>query len=141
MNIDDSITRFEIVPWFHGKILDFSEGTVKTFQHFIWYQEVRMEDPWKLEMFSDASLDGIVSSNILHMMSMEEVGKTLTEWSRVVRDGGRIVLHLPPGESDKHRWPVSRVSVTNAMDKLKRGWDLVKCSTLETGLLCVFELS
>lgn len=132
MRPDDSVTRFELVPYFHGKILDLSEGTSRAFPHFISYLGLT-DDPAKLGLFADKSLDGILSSYLLHLMHPDSVRETLNEWVRVVKPNGHIMLHLP-GEGKF--WDVSFETVSELLP-----WDLAYFKNLDSGLLFVFRNS
>ena len=105
MRVDDHPTRWELVPYFHGRVLDVSEGSTKTFPHFISSIEIGMDDPWKTQVFADGALDAVCSSGVLHLLDKGEVRRTLGGWSRVVKDGGHIMIHLP--QSAEGCWPVS----------------------------------
>lgn len=124
MRSDDHETRFDLVPYFHGRILDVSEGQSRAFPHFISHLECRIHEPWELGIFTAHSFDGVLSSNVLHLLSMDECRKALAEWLRVVRPGGHIMLHLPRGH-ELERWPVSYENIVNLMDSMPRDWDMV----------------
>lgn len=142
MRPDDNSLRWDIVGFFHGNILDISEGRGKCFPHFISYMDARISDPQKLSVFSDASFDGIFSSNLLHLLPLGDIPSVMAEWSRVVKQGGHIMLHLPDTETNAQKWLPSYDSVVAFMDKLERGWDLVAYSERpDSGLLFVFKLS
>jgi predicted SAM-dependent methyltransferase len=135
---DDNATRFELAPYFHGKILDVSEGISRCYPHFISYLNCALEDPSKLGMFTDGSLDGVCSSYVLHLMGPDSCKEALKEWSRVIRKGGHIMLHLPVNH-ESAMWDVSYESIVELMDSVPRDWDMVK--HIETdGLLSVFRL-
>lgn len=138
MKPDDNFTRFELVPYFHGKILDISEGSSRCYPHFISHLDCRIEDPAKLGMFADKALDGICSSYVLHLLGPDSVKETLREWSRVIRKDGHIMLHLPVGH-EKALWEVNYENIVALFDSIPRDWDMVKF--IETdGLLSVFRL-
>lgn len=137
MRPDDNATRFEIVPYFHGRILDVSEGNSRSFPHFISHLDCRIEDPAMLDIFSDGSLDGVCSSNVLHLLGPDSCREVLKEWARVVRKGGHIILHLPTNH-EKALWEVNYENIVSLMESVP-DWDVVK--HVETdGLLSVFRL-
>ena len=138
MKVDDSITRFELVPYFHGRILEISEGRTKAFPHFIWYQDVRINEPSDLSVFSDSAMDGVFSSNLLHLLSEDEVKTALKEWSRVVRCLGHIVVHVPESGG---KWDTSCDGIAALMDSVPRCWDMVDEQRLESGRLYAFMLT
>ena len=110
--------RWELVPYFRGRILDISEGGGKAFPHFIGYRDAQIADPLDLGLFVDGALDGVLSSHILQAMPHEDAVKAIAEWSRVVKPDGYIMLYLPK----EGKWAVSYESVV----ALFGGWDLVQ---------------
>ena len=137
MKPNDNATRFELVPYFHGRILDVSEGASRAYPHFISHLDCRIDDPVKLGIFADKSLDGVCSSYLLHLMSLDDCKAALKEWARVVRPGGHIMIHLPL-KHEKALWDVSYDQIVELMDVVP-DWDMVK--HLETeDLLSVFKL-
>lgn len=124
--------RWELVPYFRGKILEISAGEGKAFPHFISYKDAQVKDAHRLEMFASKSLDGVLSCHILNQISYESACKSLKEWSRVVKEGGYIILYLPK----EGKWEVNYESVTKSLDC---GWDLVQYEEWDS-LLFVFKL-
>jgi demethylmenaquinone methyltransferase/2-methoxy-6-polyprenyl-1,4-benzoquinol methylase len=54
--------------------------------------------------FDDDSCDVVVSSYVLDILAWEDIRRALTEFHRVLRPGGRLVLcHVTPGERRRHR--------------------------------------
>ena len=125
MRPDDNATRFELVRYFHGRILDISDGVSRCYPHFISHIDCRIENPSDLSLFADKKLDGICSSYVLHLMGEDERKEVIKEWSRVVRDGGHIMLHLPLNHENA-LWSVTYENIVSLMSTLSRGWDLVK---------------
>ncbi len=142
MRPDDSALRFDIVPFFHGNILDISEGKSRAFPHFISHLDLHISDPLKLSALSDKCMDGILSSNVLHLLTPDEVSKALPEWSRVVKNDGHIIIHVPKGTTPKSQWDLSYVSVVDHFDRLDRGFDLVTYQVRDDdSLLFVFKMT
>lgn len=97
---------WELVPYTNGRGLDIGCGVFKAFPHFIGidnYADTRLfgvhmqpdvvchaED---LGIFASGSLDFVFSSHVLE--HIEDTEKTLTEWWRVVKTGGYLILYLP----------------------------------------------
>src|SRR4249920_3657299 len=87
--------RWELVPYFHGRILDLGCGEYKTFPHWIgvdngamWgklHVDAPIETAVKLDLFASASCDGIFSSHLLEHIEYEAVPAALVEWCRVIK--------------------------------------------------------
>lgn len=137
MKPDDNVTRFELVPYFHGRIFDISEGVSRCYPHFISHLDCRIGDAAHLGLFSDGSLDGICSSYVLHLLGPDSCKEVLKEWARVVRKGGHIMLHLPVNH-EKALWEVNYENIVEIMDAVP-DWDMVKHIESD-GLLSVFRL-
>lgn len=123
MRPDDNKTRFELVPYFHGRILDVSEGRSRAYPHFISHLDLLIDDPSRLGAVAGQSLDGVFSSFLLHLMNKEKCADAVKEWSRVVKTGGSIMFHLPL-KSDSAKWQVGTDAVIEIMESLQRGWDM-----------------
>lgn len=126
MRADDSATRFDIVPWFHGRILDMSEGSSKTFPHFISHIDCGIAEADKCGIFADGSMDGVFSSYLLHLLAESERGPTLKEWARIVRDGGHIVIHIPEGS-------IGYPELVALIEATGRGFDVVHYERRDDG--------
>ena len=138
--------RWECVPYFHGRILDIGCGEYKAFPHWIGVDNGKMwgkrnvdapiEDAMHLDLFASQSCDGVFSSHLLEHIKFEHVVKTLTEWVRVIRQGGHLMLYLPEkslypsigthGANPDHKWEPTYESVVGAMEQVPRGWDLIQ---------------
>lgn len=141
---ESSKIRWEVVPYFHGRVLDIGCGPYKCFPHFIgvdnghhWGMQgadVKC-DATKLDLFASRSCDAVYSSHLLEHIPYEDVPATLAEWMRVIKDDGHLILYLPDedqypkvgefGANKDHRWNVSYDKVIAAMEQYARGWDLV----------------
>lgn len=133
MKNNDHKTRFDLVPYFHGRILDVSEGNSRSFPHFISSIEVGITEPDKCGMFADGSMDGVCSSYVLHLLSEKEAKAALQEWARLIRDGGHLMLHLPAGGE---KWHVSYQAVVKVVSG---AWDLVHYGERDGDLLFSFK--
>ena len=163
-NDESSKVRWELVPYFHGRVLDIGCGPYKAFPHFIgvdnghhWGMigaDVKCEAQ-DLSLFSSQSCNVVYSSHLLEHIPYEDVPAVLTEWCRIVKQGGYVILYLPdeaqyPAVGHKnanpdHRWNVNHDKVLAAMEAQKRGWDLidyqVRSETDEYSLFFVFKLT
>jgi predicted SAM-dependent methyltransferase/ADP-heptose:LPS heptosyltransferase len=163
-NDEASKIRWETVPYFHGRILDIGCGPYRAFPHWIGVDNghhwgnigefVKIETAEKLDLFASRSCDGVFSSHLLEHIPYENVPNTLREWTRVVKDGGHLMLYLPDEDeypkvghkyaNTDHKWDVSYAKLMAAMDKVERGWDLIdfqkRNETNEYSLLFVFKI-
>ena len=139
MKADDHQLRWEIVPFFHGNILDISEGRGKCFPHFVHHIDARISEPDKLGVFTNNSFDGVFSSNVLHLLPEDMVLEAITEWSRIIKDGGHIILNLPKAH-DKAKWEVSRESIVAHVAGIGRGFDLAMFMERDEDYICAFKL-
>lgn len=117
--------KYDIVPFTRGRVLDMGCGPFKAFPHFIGVDNGHhaAEFGWKYaadfvvdtcerlegkrreldrdtgaetmvaERIADASCDAVFSSHLLE--HIEDTEGTLTEWWRVVKPGGYLILYLP----------------------------------------------
>ena len=100
---EGSKIRWELVPFFRGRVLDMPSGNYKTFPHFIWADhrkqigkivpDVWIETQAKLDLFSSQSFDCVFSCHLLQ--HIEDYKLALREWWRVVKPGGYLCLYLP----------------------------------------------
>ena len=73
-------------------------------------------DARDLSLFADASVDAVFSSHLLEHFTREQVPEVLSEWSRVLKVGGHIVLYVPSanlypkcgehGANPDHKWDI-----------------------------------
>lgn len=143
-NDEASKIRWELIPYMRGVALDLGCGPYKVFPHFIgvdnghhWGMQgadVRVESAEKLPLFADGSCDCVFSSHLLEHIDYASVPAALTEWMRVLKPGGHLVLYLP-AEGDypavghahanpDHKWNVNYDRLVQAMEKVPCGWDL-----------------
>lgn len=102
-NDESSKIRWELVPYFYGRVLDIGCGPYKAFPHFIGVDsgqmwggrgiDVRVEDGAKLELFASQSCDTVYSSHLLE--HIEDYRAALREWWRVIKPHGHLCLYLP----------------------------------------------
>lgn len=158
----------EIVKWTRGKVLDVGCGTQKTFPHFIGVDnckdeqlfgqtirpDVKINDAGDLSSFASQSMDAVFSSHLLEHIEPERVGDVLSEWCRVIKPKGYLVMYLPdedtypkmgePGANVDHKWNVSYDKVVGYMDEVPRNWDLVdfqkRSEDREYSLFFVFKV-
>jgi ADP-heptose:LPS heptosyltransferase len=144
-NDEASKIRWETVPYFHGRILDIGCGPYKTFPHWTGVDNghhwgnigafEKIETAEKLDIFSSRSCDGVFSSHLLEHIPYENVPNTLREWTRVIKDGGHLMLYLPDEDeypkvghkyaNADHKWDINYAKLMSQMDKVERGWDLI----------------
>lgn len=99
--------RWELPRYTRGRGLDLGCGSDKAFPHFIGVDngdhdenfgfrsaaDVMVKTCEKLDIFASASMDFVFSSHLLE--HIENTKETLTEWWRLVRPGGYMILYLP----------------------------------------------
>jgi predicted SAM-dependent methyltransferase len=156
--------RWELVPYMNGRVLDLGCGPFKAFPHFTGVDnghhwglrgaDIAVDTAEKLDVFASRSHDMVFSSHLLEHIKYESVPATLTEWCRVIKDGGHLALYLPDedeypkvgeaGANPDHKWNVSYDKVVAAMEAVPRSWDLVQFekrnSNDEYSLYFVFKI-
>lgn len=138
--------RWELVPYTRGRGLDLGCGPYKAFDHFIGVDnghheqfgwkirpDLSVETCEKLDMIASQSMDFVFSSHLLE--HIEEPGKALKEWWRVIKPGGYLVLYLPhkrfypnigqPGANPDHKHDFLPEDIVKLMQDFK-SWDLVE---------------
>lgn len=144
-NNEAAKVRWETVPYFHGRVLDVGCGPYKTFPHWIGVDnghhwgpmgvDVQVETGEKLDLFTDQCCDAVFSSHLLEHIPYENVTNALSEWFRVIKPGGHLMLYLP---SDKeyplvghkyanpdHKWDVNYAKVVDALEGVPYDWDMI----------------
>lgn len=139
--------KYDIVPFTRGRGLDLGCGPHKAFEHFIGVDnghhakmfgwdirpDVHVDTCEDLGIFADESVDFIFSSHLLE--HIEDTHATLTEWFRVIKVSGYLVLYLPhadlypnigqPGANPDHKHDFKPEHIIGAM-KSVGGWDLLR---------------
>lgn len=126
-----------IVPYTRGKGIDVGCGPKKPFPHFIGIDDCTdygervpgvdiMADCTKPLFFADGSLDFVFSSHFLE--HVEDHKAVLTDWWRVLRPGGHLVLYLPhadhyprkdqPGANPDHKHDFVPRDIAGAMEEV-----------------------
>lgn len=137
--------KYEVVAYTRGKGVDLGCGPKKAFPHFIGVDsckdtelfnieikpDVVCEDATNLDFIDSATLDFVFSSHLLE--HIEDTAKALTEWFRVLKVGGHLVLYLPhadlyprigqPGSNPDHKHDFLPDDVLDATGD--QGWDLI----------------
>lgn len=146
-NNEAAKVRWATVPYFHGRVLDIGCGPYKTFAHWIgvdnghhWGGAGRATfvqcEANKLDLFGSQSCDAVFSSHLLEHFPYEEVPAVLTEWFRVIKKGGHMMLYLPDedeypkvgehGANPDHRFNVNYDNIVAAMDKIPYNWNMIE---------------
>ena len=151
--------RHLVVPYTRGRILELGAGpwrcwphftTLDNFQEFPGVIDPNTGRPWvpdvrggaeDLSLFADNSFDGVYSSHLLE--HLDDTEAVLTEWWRVIKVGGFLVLYLPdkefypnigePGANTDHVHDFTPEDIENIMIKLG-SWDLVVNQRRNQGL-------
>lgn len=138
--------KYELVRYTTGRGLDVGCGPWKAYKHFIGVDNytdtalfnIHMEPDVKcnaddLKIFADQSLDFVYSSHTLE--HLEDTKKVLTEWWRVIKPGGYLLLYLPhkdfypnigtEGSNPDHKHDFLPQDIVEVMKEVGE-WDLVR---------------
>lgn len=142
-----------VVPYLQGRCLDIGSGPGKVWPSLIGIDlatdrgrpvtDMCMNGT-DLSLFGPESFDGIFSSFLLHQIDRSKVGHVLTEWARVIRPGGYMVLYVPSADlaprmgaefADPHqRWDIRRGDLEAILrDATPCGWELVESEERSQG--------
>ena len=85
-------------------------------------------DGTDLSMFADQSMDAVFSSHFLEHIKRDNVQYVLSEWLRVIRIGGHLVLYVPSanlyprmgedGANRDHKWDIETGDVEAILHKI-----------------------
>jgi len=138
--------KYLVVPYTRGIGLDLGCGPKKAFPHFIGVDsckdselfgiemkpDVKVESCERLDDFNTESCDFVFSSHLLE--HIEDYRAALTEWWRVIKPGGHLVLYLPhrdlypnvgeEGANPDHKHDFHLTDIVAAMKQVG-GWDLL----------------
>lgn len=59
---------------------------------------------WELPMFRNNSVDEVYTSHMIEHLTPGELRRSLTEWKRVLKPGGRLVIRCPNFELYVKEW-------------------------------------
>lgn len=98
--------KYDIVQYTRGAVLDLGCGPSKAFPHFVGVDSCKDTELFGIEMqpdvvddcslldkFEDGQCDAVFSSHLLE--HIEDTHLALTNWWRVIKVGGYLVLYLP----------------------------------------------
>jgi len=144
--------KYEIPKYTRGRVLDLGSGPWKPYDHFIgmdlmtewaglgWKPDI-YGDCTDLSMFASNSLDAVFSSHLLE--HLDNPGKVLREWWRVIKPGGYLVLYLPhadlypnmgeEGANPDHKHDFRPEDIVEIMQGVGKSWDLVENQTRSEG--------
>ena len=143
-NDESSKIRWELIPYFHGRVLDVGCGPYKAFPHFIGVDNGHhwgmmgadvKADASDLSLFSNESCDAVYSSHLLEHISYENVPAVLNEWFRVVKNGGHVILYVPDSDeypkcgskyaNPDHKFDPTYENIAEALEKIDYSWDMI----------------
>ena len=103
--------RWDLVPFMRGRALDLGCGPYRAFPHFIGVDNGKdteifgtqikpniWADVTDLSFLASDSYDCVFSSHVLEHIEYEKVPTVLSEWFRLVKKGGYMVLYLPSSD-------------------------------------------
>jgi ADP-heptose:LPS heptosyltransferase/predicted SAM-dependent methyltransferase len=161
--------RYDVVPYMKGRVFDLGCGQHKIYPTAVGIDnrvdarlfgiqikpDFAVETCERMPFFSDGAADTVFSSHLLEHIE-DHVG-ALTEWWRLVKPGGYLVLYLPhaehyprmgqPGANPDHKHDFLPEDITHAMEKIAEasghGWEQVENETrtkdLEYSFLQVYR--
>jgi ADP-heptose:LPS heptosyltransferase/predicted SAM-dependent methyltransferase len=139
---------WEVAPYLRGRGLDLGAGDFRVLPHvttvdncdhaafgFTAKPDVRVETCEKLPMFSGQSMDFVYSSHLLE--HIEDTKSALTEWWRLVKDKGYLILYLPHadfyprmgtlGANPSHLHDFIPQDIIDVMGQVRgAAWDLIE---------------
>ena len=140
-------TKWRLVPYTRGRVLDIGCGPDKAFPHFIGVDNGHHSkfgykirpDIWanadKIDLVANESCDAVFSSHLLEHIPYEHVADVLSEWWRCIKVGGYLCLYLPDEDeyppvghehaNPDHKWNVNYGKVLSQMKEVG-SWDLVE---------------
>jgi ADP-heptose:LPS heptosyltransferase/predicted SAM-dependent methyltransferase len=147
--------RFDLMPYMNGRVLDLGCGQFKVYPTAIGVDnkidaklfgiQIKPDVPVttceRMPLFTDASADTVFSSHLLeHIVDYKGA---LTEWWRLVKIGGYLVLYLPhrdlyprigqPGANPDHKHDFHPDDITQAMRGIAEvsghGWEQLENET------------
>jgi len=138
--------RFDLVPYMSGRVLDLGCGPQKVFPTAIGIDnridaklfgiqvkpDIAVENCLSMPFLADESADTVFSSHLLE--HIVDTTSALTEWWRLVKVGGYLVLYLPhkklypnigqPGANPDHKHDFDPADIVGHMRGVG-GWDLL----------------
>jgi len=135
--------KYLLPRYTRGRGLEIGCGMEKAFPHFIGIDNghhfgkgaadiVGQADD--LSMFADEAMDFVFSSHVLE--HMEDMEAALSEWGRVIRPGGYLILYVPsanlypkcgePGANPDHKHDIYPEEIEGLFDKVPYFWTLVE---------------
>lgn len=140
-----------VVPYTRGRGLDVGCGMRKVWPHCIGVDnghhfggnsaaEIN-GDGSDLSIFADNSLNFVFSSHTLEHFEEEKIPALLSEWARVIKPGGYLVLYVPsanlypkckpvlqPGANTDHKWDIYPGDIEKKLiDATTCGWTQIEC--------------
>ncbi len=156
---------WEVAPYLKGRGVDLGAGDFKVLPHVISVDnqhhaqfgfsikpDVKVDTCEDMSIFSSQSMDFVYSSHLLeHIQNYE---KALTEWWRLVKVGGYLILYLPHadfypkkgtyGANPDHKHDFLPEDIIKAMSNVQgMPYDLLECQERSDGdeysMLLVFK--
>lgn len=135
--------KYLIPRYTRGRGLEIGCGQEKAYAHFIGVDNGHhfgrgaadiVAEADRLSLFADDSMDFVFSSHVLE--HMEDMGKALQEWGRVIKPGGYLVLYVPsanlypkcgePGANPDHKWDVYADTIITLLESGPYEWEEIE---------------
>lgn len=139
--------KYDVLPYTMGSLLDVGCGPRKLWPHAIGVDsmidsklfgipmkpDIVVPDASRMPIFGDRAFDCVFSSHTLE--HIEDHKAALSEWWRLVKPGGYLVLYLPhkdfypnigqPGGNPDHKHDFVPRDIIEAMLQTCKGWDCI----------------
>lgn len=157
--------RFAVLPYLARGGLDIGCGPKKVWPHLIGIDsgkdtglfgipmkpDIALADASRLPLFADGAIENVFSSHLLE--HIDRYMDALTEWWRVLKVGGHLVLYLPhadlypnigqPGSNPDHKHDFRPADILAAMKLIGDDWSLLenedRADGIEYSFLMVFR--
>lgn len=135
--------RYDVVPYARGRGIDIGCGPWRIYDAVIGVDSQPIVGPRgpnviadarKLDIFADGAFDYVYSSHALE--DFEDTRALLTEWWRLVKPGGHLILYLPhkdfypnigqPGANPAHKHDFLPADIIAHMRAVAPDWDLLE---------------
>lgn len=135
--------KYLIPRYTRGIGLEIGCGMEKAFPHFIGVDNGHhfgrgaadiFAEADRLDMFADGCMDFVFSSHVLE--HMPDMLKTLTEWGRVIKPGGYLVLYVPsanlypkcgePGSNPDHKHDIYPGDLQLLLAQMADMWTIIE---------------
>lgn len=147
--------RFDVLPYLARGGLDIGCGPAKVWPHLIGLDsgkdtqlfgvamkpDIVCTDASRLPLFANGAIENVFSSHLLE--HIEDTAAALTEWWRVLKVGGHLVLYLPhadlypncgqPGSNPDHKHDFRPADILAALARIAPDFTVLENETRDAG--------